>query len=170
MDIFGQNKLLIRMIAILILLNAGLIGFFLFRDKRHKPPPRADNIEQLSYILEKELELTPLQSRQFLDLRHTYFSKENEVLELLRSQRDSMNTEMFNKHTNEILLNQLAQRISQNEYRMEMLRIEQANELKKICTPEQVERFGNLVREIRDYFRPMHPPHGPPPPGPPTRP
>ena len=38
-----------------------------------------------------------------------------------------------------------------------MSRYEQAKELKKICTPEQMEKFETLVLEIRDYFKPDKP-------------
>ena len=43
-------------------------------------------------------------------------------------------------------------------FKMELLRYEQAQELKAACTPEQQERFQNLVIEIRDYFRPDNQP------------
>jgi hypothetical protein len=32
--------------------------------------------------------------------------------------------------------------------------LEQAQQLKTICTPQQLEKFDKLVIEIRDYFRP----------------
>ena len=74
---------------------------------------------------------------------------------MIRSERDSMNLQMFNINTNEEKLKQLALNVSQNEYKMELLRIEQARQLKSICTPKQLEKFSSLVKEIRDYFKPQ---------------
>lgn len=41
---------------------------------------------------------------------------------------------------------------------MELLRFEQAKEMKLICNAEQQEKFEKLVKEIRDYFRPDNQP------------
>jgi hypothetical protein len=40
---------------------------------------------------------------------------------------------------------------------MELLRIEQAQEFKAICTPEQMEKFEILVKEIGDFFKADNP-------------
>jgi hypothetical protein len=69
-----------------------------------------------------------------------------------------MNVAMFNKVTDDALIQFLAIKISQNEYQMEMLRYEQAKELKSVCSPKQQEQFEHLVIEIRDYFRPDNQP------------
>jgi ribosome biogenesis GTPase A len=61
---------------------------------------------------------------------------------------------MFNKSINDTLILSLAKRVSQNEYKMELLRFEQAKKFKTLCTPEQLEKFNDLVIEIRDYFKP----------------
>ena len=65
-----------------------------------------------------------------------------------------MNVIMFNKLTDSLLIKSLAANIAANEYQMELMRFQQANELKKICNPQQLEKFERLVIEIRDYFRP----------------
>ena len=78
--------------------------------------------------------------------------------EIIRNEKDSMNVEMFNETTNDKLLESLAKRISGNEFRMELIRMEQAKQLKKICTPQQLMKFEKLVLEIRDYFRPNNQP------------
>ena len=80
------------------------------------------------------------------------------MVDAVRNERDSMNTVMFNKNNNEELVKSLAKRISDNEYQMELLRFDQAKEFKSICTPEQLEKFEGLIKEIRDYFRPDNQP------------
>jgi hypothetical protein len=70
-----------------------------------------------------------------------------------------MNAIMFNKVSDENYLKQLAHRIAGNQEAMELLRIEQAKELKTICNEEQQAKFENLVKEIRDYFRPDNRPN-----------
>lgn len=165
MDIFAQKKLLVRLVLVLAILNITVLSVFFFKGFRHHPPgppPHGrEDFREVSGIIERELKLSETQVTQFNDLRNAYFKKERMVNELIRSQRDSMNEQMFNKQTNDSLLKSLALRISKNEYQMELLRIEQAAELKKLCTPEQLEKFESLMIEIRDYLKPMPKPHGP---------
>jgi Spy/CpxP family protein refolding chaperone len=171
MDIFTQKKFLVVTIIVLAALNLSLMVFLLCKDIFHSyppPPPPALQSENhdISGVLERELNLTPKQVEQIKKLRSDFFEKENELVSLIRSERDSMNEAMFNKFTDEDLVKSLARRIAENEFKMELLRFEQAQQLKSICTPEQLEKFKVLVREIRDYFKPENQPQqaGNPPP------
>lgn len=161
MDIFAQNKLLIRIIAVLVVVNFFSIGAFVW--KGLMPPPRTSQeppakLRDASAILERELNLTPVQVEQIRNLRGLFAQKEKELVESTRMVRDSMNDEMFKKSTNEETIYLLARKIAENEYDMELLRFEQARELKSICTPEQIRKFDNLVGEMRDFFRPDNKP------------
>jgi hypothetical protein len=155
MDIFTQKKLLVRAIVLLTLANLFLMGFFLWRDIVNKPIVQANRKVQgeLTGILKRELNLSKDQVDKMRSLRTMYFSKEEELAALIKMERDSMNTLMFNINTNDELVKVLARRIADNDYKMEMLRFEQARELKSICTQEQLEKFDGLIIEIRDYFR-----------------
>ncbi len=159
MDIFFKSKLLVRAVISLLILNFIAIGIFLWRGfaHPHMPPPHR-SVQEVSQILKSELNLTDQQSEQISVLRKSYFEKEKVVLKSLRAGRDSMNAQMFNKDTDEELVMAVAKRISENEYRMEMLRFEQARELKQLCTPDQLQKFEGLLKEIREYFRPEGPP------------
>jgi len=161
MDIFKQKKYLIRTVIFFALLNMFLIGIFLWKDVFRNPPPPppgSDMPHDVSSILEKELDLSVGQVNKIRKLRTSFFEKEKVVGETIRNERDSMNLVMFNKISDEAEVKNLARRIADNEYKMELLKFEQAQELKSICTPEQQEMFEKLVLEIRDYFRPNNPP------------
>lgn len=162
MDIFAQKKLLARIIVILVLINLVLISIFLWKDlsHNHEPElfPQKSDYRNVSVVLKKELKLTDKQEEQINKLRKDYFEKEKELGVTIRGERDSMNVTMFNKNTNEELIKLLAKEIADNEYKMEMMRYEQAKELKLICTPEQLDKFEKMVLEIRDYFRPDNQP------------
>jgi Spy/CpxP family protein refolding chaperone len=166
MDIFKQNKVLLSIIAILAILNLTLIGFIIWSESSHhnesfpnqlQPPHhpmQSEDIREVAEILKNELNLSPNQVEQIRNLRTDFFKKEEDLIKIIRSERDSMNSNMFKKDINEELVKNLAKRVSENEYKMELLRFEQAKQFKSICTPEQLEKFEGLVREIRDYFKP----------------
>jgi len=157
MDIFEQNKLLKRAVVFFAMLNLGALGFFVWHNGagRDNRPPRPDgDYHDVSGLLQKELGLSSRQVEQFQDLRKFYFEREMTLSRSIKEERDSMNVIMFNKLTDSLLIKSLAANIAANEYQMELMRFQQANELKKICNPQQLEKFERLVIEIRDYFRP----------------
>jgi hypothetical protein len=178
MDIFAQNKLLMRLTIVLAILNIASIGVFVWKDFGHHPPqnppqrkgrpprpedfkngqapPQSEDIQDVAAILEEELHLTKTQVTQIQALRADFFKKEEILKATIRAKKDSMNEAMFNKITDEAFVKSLARSIADSEYLMELLRLEQAKTLKTICTPEQLEKFEQLVLEIRDYFRPIN--------------
>ena len=161
MDIFSQKKLFSRIIVLLVVLNIGTIGFFYWKMYFHHEPflfPKNEAFKDVSSILQRELNLSTAQVTQFNTIREHYFEKEVRLKEIIKGEKDSMNVVMFNKNSDDFLIKKLALKISQNEYQMEMLRYEQAKELKSVCNPKQQEQFEHLVIEIRDYFRPDNQP------------
>jgi Spy/CpxP family protein refolding chaperone len=155
MDIFAKKKLLVSIVILLTVLNLFMIGLFLWKDFFHKPPPQNDpnDFRDVSAILKKELNLSGKQVEQIKNLRSGFFEKEKVLATAIRIERDSINLTMFNKNTDEEMVRSLARKIADNEYKMELLRFEQAQELKSVCTPQQLDKFEGLIIEIRDYFR-----------------
>lgn len=162
MDIFTQNKILIRTVVVLIVLNLVSIGFFIFKEMkpRHEPLlfPKNEEYNDVSGILKKELNLTDNQVAQFDEIRKQNFEKQAALKEIIRVDKDEMNQEMFNKNSDETKIIQLAKKVSQNEYQIELLHFEQAKKLKAVCNEKQLDKFEDLVIEIRDYFRPDNQP------------
>ena len=161
MDIFLQKKFFVITIIILVLLNLTLMLFFMLRNTGSQQEPaqvqnqiQKENKNDVAQVLEKELDLKPEQVEQIRKLRSDFFEKEKKLTKNIRSARDSMNLIMFNKSTNDEQIKLLAKKIADNEYTMELLRYEQAKQFKSICSPEQLKKFENLVRGIRDYFKP----------------
>ena len=155
MDIFSKNKFLLRLVFVLVGINIFSIGFQWW-EKSHAEngrPPKKD-INQITAILTRELQLTPQQADDLKKIRADFFTKEEALKQRIRAQRDSMNVEMFNANTDTILVKNLARRVAENEYLMEIYRFEQAQQLKNICTKEQLQKLGKLVLEIRDFFQP----------------
>jgi Spy/CpxP family protein refolding chaperone len=173
MDILMQKKLLVRIVILLTVLNLSFIGLFVWKDFVRKPPRENNrnnpnnpknpnnpnngreqpNSRDIFEILKRELKLSKEQVDQIRNLRSGFSETEKLLSDAIKSGRDSMNIVMFNKETNEEIVKSLARRVAENNYKMELLRFEQAQKLKAICTPSQQEKFEGLVLEIRDFFR-----------------
>ena len=156
MDVLKQNKLLIKLIILLVVMNLAIMIFLIIS----KPPMPMDgrrpdrNMNEVFGVLKDELQLNATQIEQLKSLREDFFMKESKLAKTIKSQRDSMNELMFNAQTDTLLVKSIAKRVSDNEYKMEILRFEQAKTLKTICTPAQMKKFESLVIDIRDYFKP----------------
>jgi Spy/CpxP family protein refolding chaperone len=156
MDVLKQNKLLFRLIILLVVMNLAIVAFLIFPKSSNPADGRRPdrNIEEILSVLKEELQLSPAQVSQLKDLREDFFLKESKLKKVIKSQRDSMNELMFNAQTDTGLVKAIAKRVSENEFKMEMLRFDQAKTLKTICTPLQMKKFEVLVIDIRDYFKP----------------
>ncbi|MBL7814994.1 MAG: Spy/CpxP family protein refolding chaperone [Saprospiraceae bacterium] len=155
MDIFTQKKTLVRTVAALAIMNVVTLSVLLWREFAPKDTtPRTKDGRDVSAILKQELQLTDEQVAHIQTLRDNFFKQEKILANTIRSKRDSMNLEMFNKNTDENRVKALAAAVADNEYAMELLRFEQSKSFKAICTPEQLEKFGDLVKEIKQYFKP----------------
>lgn len=161
MDIFSKNKFLVRVVWALIVLNIASMSFFWIKERggREKPRqeegrPRKHNIEQLTAILTDELKLTHYQQIGLKNLREDFFRKEKELSARIKAGRDSMNELMFNEVSDSLQIAGIARRVADNEFQMELYRMQQAQQFKAFCTPEQLKKFEGLVKEIRDYFQP----------------
>jgi periplasmic protein CpxP/Spy len=164
MEIFKQKRVLIRIILLLSFLDLLLLGAFFWKEVVHRPPPPdSPGIEHhtISSLLRQELKLSDQQVEQLKNLRSDFMEKEKVLSEKIRQERDSMNGSMFNKTTDEAQVIFLAHAIAEHEFQMEMMRFEQAKKFKSICTPEQLAKFENLVKEVRDYFKPDDKPKKP---------
>lgn len=116
-----------------------------------QPRRGKDNPKQ---ILREKLNLSRQQEAAIIQLRVDFSAKEEAINQMIKLQRDSMNVVMFHADTDTASLKKIAWRVAENEYRLELSRIEQAHKMKDICTPEQLKEFEHLVINIRDFLQP----------------
>jgi hypothetical protein len=156
MDIFLKNKFLLRLVLVLIFLNLFSIIYLWSRKKEDpngQPPKR--KIEMVSAMLKDKLNLSNEQEKELNRIREDFFRKEENLSRKIRAQRDSMNLGMFSGMADTLELKKIARHLAENEYQMELYRIEQAQQLRRLCTKEQILKFQDLVLDIRDYFQPQ---------------
>ena len=156
MDIFSKNKLLLRLVFVLLVLNLFWMSYSWWqkKDSNDGRPPKRD-IKEVTALLKEKLNLTDEQVTAFNKIREDFLRKEEALSALIKSQRDSMNALMFNENTDTLLVEQIARRVADNEYQMELYRLDQAQQLKTICIKDQLKKFEELVKDIRDYFQPV---------------
>jgi len=155
MDIFTRSRLLLRIVFVLLFFNLAATGFMWFNNKdvTDRQPKRGK--ENVNRIMKEKLHLSREQQDSVFNLREDFARKEEILRQLIKSERDSMNLLMFRADTDKNGLKRLARRVAENEYQMELYRIEQAQQLMNIFTKEQLAEFQNLVINIRDLLQPQ---------------
>lgn len=152
-----------RIIFILLFLNIISTGYLWFQ-KWEKPDDRLAKKERENSMrtLKEKLDLSREQEQAIGILRQDFAAREEAVTQMIRSQRDSMNVVMFHQDNDTSMLKRIAKRVADNEYQLELLRIDQAQKFKSICTAEQLKEFQHLVINIRDILQPQNKPQNQP--------
>jgi len=155
MDLYSRNKFLIRIFVVLIFLNLLSIGYLWWQrnDNRNNRPPKRDS-EKTAEAIKEKLQLNDVQGIALKNIREDFFRKEDTLSRLIKQQRDSMNTIMFKVDADTLMVYKIARRVAENEYKMETFRINQAQQLRMICTDSQLKKLEDMVKDIRDYFQP----------------
>jgi Spy/CpxP family protein refolding chaperone len=156
MDIFTRHQFLLRLAVFLLCLNLAATEFLLYQKRNTNYPKNKRSIEEVTSLLKVKLNLSDQQVSQLNRLRQDFFIQEEKLSSIIRSERDSMNEMMFNAITDSTKVIQIARRVADNEYRMELSRLNQAQQLKSICNLEQLKKFQDLVKDIRDYLQPIN--------------
>jgi Spy/CpxP family protein refolding chaperone len=164
MDYKEKYKVIFRLMILLLVLNTTTVGFIIWKSiKRHhhlsRPFPQKESFRDVSGILKTELNLSADQMLHFESVREKYYRIEVELATKIKAEKDSMNAIMYSMKNDTSTVKTLAFRIGKNEEAMQIVRVDQAKELKSICTPTQQMKFEKLVKEIRDYFRPDNRPN-----------
>lgn len=149
-----KETFLIVVVIALLLLNFGTLGYLFLQQKQSLPfhrPPRPDKL-----IIEK-LQLNKQQINQFeLSKRKhrdgmNYF--ENEAAQLHAAYFSLLKSVNYNKTEKDSLEKLLAH----NQTQKDSVTFLHFEELKSICTTEQLPHFNNLIEEIGEILT-SHPP------------
>jgi len=120
----------------------------------NRNPPKQEKVGTAN-LLKDKLHLTGQQVTEINRIRDDFTQKEEKLILLIKAQRDSMNVSLFNETTDTVQLHRIARQLVENEYQMELYRIEQAQQFKNVCTKAQLKEFQRLVIDIRDFFQPQ---------------
>lgn len=152
-DIFTKKSNQKNWIIALVVINLVLLGIIFLKPNNQES--RQTDAGKLAETLKKELQLSDAKTNQLKALREQFFELEQPLSKLIRSERDSMNLFMFREAADTLYVKNIARRIAENEYRMELYRLRQSIALNNLLNKVQRQKLAELMKEIKTYFKPI---------------
>lgn len=169
MDVFSQNKLLIWLAAILILLNLfSLTGIWIIKTKRqfptqhiHPAPPFGTQIthpelERLERLV-LEFKFNPDQMEKYKELRKKHYEDMKKSMGNIYDTKKQIYNEILSSHPDTSKVQQLLINIGLFQSELEKVIYLQHKEIKSICDDEQKNHFENAIKEIIEIPNPLSP-------------
>jgi len=170
MDIFKQNRYLILVIILLVILNLGtLITIWLGRPHQH--PFQNDNQGSekenmhIQQLLKDELGFNKEQAKQFLDLQRELHNQTTPINDEIKRLKKQMFDKVLENNISPTLSDSLLKLTMEKQAQIEQLTFRHLLELKKMCNPEQQKKLQLLMHVMHGPSEEGNNDGHPPPPG-----
>lgn len=160
MDYFTSKRVLILTIVVLVVLNLGTlvtIWFIRMPDAPPKepvpaelpgmpsPPPPPPPPVGVQAVMASELNLTPEQREIFKLESEKFMKRSGEILRQYHQDKRNMLIELTKPYPDTLLLGHITAQLGMQQTRLERLMIRYFLNLKQICTPEQQQKFPEII-------------------------
>ncbi len=169
MDIFKQNKILIFLVVILVLLNIlSLIGIWVLKTGKLLTHNNIFYLPQTEYLLQSkseildkldsELEFNIEQTEKFHKIRNKYHQEIKERMKKIHNIKKKILTEILSKEPEITNVQQNINDIGNFQAEMELNIFLQYKEIKSLCNNEQLIKFEKIIEKILNIPEPDPPP------------
>ncbi len=172
MDIFKQQRYLLIVIVLLVIMNIGTllmlwIGKPSHPSRQRGPIPPKHEKSRIEQLLKVELGFNVSQIRKYLKMRQEHRRTTQQLNDEIRQVKKAMFDEVLQDNAKEELSDSLLTLAQEKQAKLEQLTFQHFLDLKKLCKPEQQEHLKFLMNQL---FRQNSPPGmkndgHPPPPG-----
>jgi periplasmic protein CpxP/Spy len=156
----SKIKLLYGFIALLLLLNTGLLVVLLTQNQRqeHERPHHKRPKE----LIVTQLRFDAKQEAQFEESMHWHHAHIQKLDDSIRTVRKELYQLLQHSSPDEDQKNVLLEQFSALQRKVEQIHWQHFSELKQICRPDQLDNFAELTEQLMQLFprggRPPHPP------------
>lgn len=157
-----MNKIKFLMVIVvgLCLVNIGLMAFIFFRqppmpgDEMHGPPG-IQSEDRPRHLIIKRLDFDEAQVRQYDTLIEAHRAAVRNLEDSIRTAKNQLYATL--NENGAIAKNSLVAKLASLQQQMELVHYSHFEDIKKLCRPDQVQRFKELTADLSAYFRPGKP-------------
>lgn len=144
----NRNRLLIILVAILVVMNVGLLSL-LWLSKPDYKRTRGDRERQkrVENYFSKKLDLSEEQERLFEQQRKKHFRETRALIKNIQADREEMIT-MLQNGADSLAIEQVLERINGKNNDVERLNFWHLRNLREICDDNQQKRFDKIMHRI----------------------
>ena len=148
MNIFNNNRTLFWILIFLVLVNLSILaGYFVFMHSTGTGTVAGTNGKP-GWALQKELSLTPAQTVEVRNINSAYKAASEPLISGIKETKADLLEELTKENPDTIAVAKLADIINAEQQKLQKANIQQFLDLKKICTPEQVNKLSQLYSEL----------------------
>jgi protein CpxP len=143
----SKNKSLIFIIAVLLLTNIAVLGYFLWFKKspRQEGPGRSPGIEA---ALQKEVGFNDQQIAQYKQLKEEQWKNFRPMFDDMHKAKDSLFNLLSYENVNDSVINTTADVIAQKQKAIDIRMFNHFRQVRSLCTPEQLPKYDSLIQRM----------------------
>ena len=150
----SRNKSLIFIIAVLLLTNIAVLGYFLWYKKPIKPP-RGERKPGIETPLQDEVGFNEDQMVQYRQYRDEQMKALKPMFDDMRKTKDSLFRMISNENANDSIVNSIAEATAQKQKAIDLRMYTHFKRIRGLCKPEQLSKYDSLIqRMMRKMGRP----------------
>lgn len=155
-----KTKLLTLIVIVLLVVNAGTLGYLIFNSIKQNEPNPNQKGGPAAFII-KKLKLTEQQQVAFEELKFEHRSGMMRKQDSIRTLHQEMFNYLKSDVPNVVAADSVATIISLRKKELDMFTFHHFRQLREICSPEQKQLFDTFINEIQQAITsPPQPPHG----------
>jgi len=154
----SKNKSLIFIIAVLLLTNIAVLGYFLWYKKPHTDDGHKGSGSRppgIEYPLQNEVGFSEDQLVQYRQMRDDQMKAIKPMFDDMRKSKDSLFGMISNQNSNDSSVNSMAEVVAQKQKAIDLRMYNHFKRIRGLCTPDQLPKYDSLIqRMMRKMGRP----------------
>lgn len=152
----SRNKNLLIIIAVLLLTNIAVLGYFLWYKKAEKPPTQQKSHNGMAEVLQKEVGFDEQQVTRYKEMREQQRQKIKPMFDEMRKIKDNFFQLLREPGTSDSTVQKAADAIATQQREIDLQAFRYFRDLRALCRPDQYARYDSVVMDAMSKMgRPM---------------
>jgi len=142
------NKNLLIIIAVLLLTNIGVLGYFLWYKKPPEKQEQRDRNNGITDVLQKEVGFSPEQIAQYKQMKDRQRETIRPMYDEMRKAKDSLFHLLKDSAVSDSTAAKAADLIAQRQKMLDLQTFAYFRKVRGLCTPEQLPRYDSVIQNM----------------------